>query len=103
MMKTRQIFFLTMIATVVLIAATTTVSAQSSNQTAVTAAAGSADNSAAQQTDESPAASRARPATSADRLTANQKFNFGLHRSLLNPGSYLGPAVSAYFTERNDV
>src|SRR5262249_39658769 len=36
-------------------------------------------------------------------LTARQKLNFGLRAAFANPGSYAGPAIDAFITERREV
>ena len=36
-------------------------------------------------------------------MTAGEKLRFGMRRAFLNPGSYVGSAIGAYFTERREV
>src|SRR5689334_14365816 len=43
------------------------------------------------------------PSPAVTPMSANQKLSFGLRAAFANPGSYAGPAIGAYITERREV
>jgi hypothetical protein len=47
--------------------------------------------------------STAQATSSTNRLSARQKFKYGLRQAFFTPGAYLGPAFGAYLTERAEV